>query len=125
MPELNAQQENALRGVIRDIAALREKLQTLHAETRYEDLEHADLGLQIVNHAVEEVLEHTGLGGEIKHQSDASAHDRASGWLNDAQRIQSEARALLASQPNEDLETAIKALTIATGSLEEVVERYE
>ena len=81
--------------------------------------------LQIVNHAVEEVLEHTGLGGEIKHQSDASAHDRASGWLNDAQRIQSEARALLASQPNEDLETAIKALTIATGSLEEVVERYE
>jgi hypothetical protein len=32
---------------------------------------------------------------------------------------------MLSSRPNDDLETAIKALTVATGSLEEVAERYE
>jgi hypothetical protein len=32
---------------------------------------------------------------------------------------------LLKTHPGEDLETALKALEIAEGSLEEVVERYE
>ena len=125
MPELTSQQETALRKVEEDVEALRGRVQTLLAETQYADLEHADIGLQIVLHAVEETLEHKGLAGEITHTPDAGAHAKAESWLGDVKRIHAEAGQMLSSQPNEDLETAIKALTVATGSLEEVAERYE
>jgi hypothetical protein len=125
MPELSDAHEKALREVNGEIAALRERIGAIHAQTQYEDLEHAGLGLQIVDHAIEEVLEHAGLGGDIEHTPDPAAHRRATAWLEDVLRVQGEARALLVNHPNEDLETAIKALTITAGSLEEVVERYE
>ena len=125
MSELNQQTEQALHQAKADAEALRDRIQTLYRETKYEDLEHAGLGLDIVEHALEEVLEHTGLGGEIAHEPDPAAHRQTAGWLNDVKRIHTEATAFLASHPSEDLETALKALTIATGSLEEVEERYE
>ena len=125
MSELNQQTEQALRQAKADAEALRDRIQTLSRETKYEDLEHAGLGLDIVEHALEEVLEHTGLGGEIGHEPDPAAHRQTVGWLNDVKRIHTEATEFLASHPSEDLETALKALTIATGSLEEVEERYE
>jgi hypothetical protein len=125
MPELTSQQEAALRKVEEDVEALRARVQALLAETQYEDLEHADIGLQIVLHAIDETLEHKGLAGDIPHMPDAAAHEQAEGWLNDVKRIHAEASQMLSSRPNEDLETAIKALTVATGSLEEVAERYE
>jgi hypothetical protein len=125
MPELTSQQEAALHKAEADVEALRAHVQALLGETQYADLEHADIGLQIVLHAVEETLEHQGLAGEMLHTPDAAAHAQAEGWLSDVKRIHAEASRMLASQPNEDLETAIKALTVATGSLEEVAERYE
>jgi hypothetical protein len=125
MSELTSQQEAALHEFEENVEALRARVQALLAETQYADLEHADIGLQIVLHAVEETLEHKGLAGEIPHTPDAAAHWKAEGWLSDVKRIRAEAGRMLAAQPNEDLETAIKALTVATGSLEEVAERYE
>lgn len=125
MSELTSQQEAALHRVEEDVETLRGRVQALLAETRYEDLEHADIGLQIVLHAVEETPEHKGLAGQIHHEPNPAAHARAESWLRDVQRIHEEASELLAAHPNEDLQTAIKALTVATGSIEEVVERYE
>jgi hypothetical protein len=40
-------------------------------------------------------------------------------------QLRSDAASFCAEHPNEDLETAITALKIAGGSLEEVIERYE
>jgi prefoldin subunit 5 len=56
------------------VQQLRQQIQALYERTRYEDLEHAGLGLDIVEHAIEETLEHTGLGGQIPRQPDAAAH---------------------------------------------------
>jgi hypothetical protein len=108
-----------------DADALRARILDLHVQTGYEDLEHGALGLEIVHHAIDEVLEHTGLGGRIAGSQDAEAHRMAERWKADVERILGEANELLATHENEDLETAIKALTVAEGSLEEVAERYE
>jgi hypothetical protein len=104
---------------------LRQRVQAVHQRIHNEDLEHADLGLQIVHHALEEVLEHTGQGGHIASSPDPQAHQQAETWLGQVRRLQADATAFLATHPSEDLETAIKALTIAEGSLHEVAERYE
>ena len=104
---------------------LRGEIHRLYERVHNEDLSHALLGLDIVVHALDEVLEHRGLGGTIEHQSDPDAHARARAWLGDVERVHREATALLGTHPNEDLETALKALTVAAGSLDEVAERYE
>jgi hypothetical protein len=83
------------------------------------------LALEIAEHTVEETLEHTGLGGEIKHHSDAKAYRQAKQWLNMVRGIKNQANKFLGAHPSEDLETALKALAIAEGSLEEVAEHYE
>jgi hypothetical protein len=46
-------------------------------------------------------------------------------WLTQVRELRRQAQAFLASHPNEDLETALKALEIAQGSLHEVAEHYE
>jgi hypothetical protein len=74
---------------------------------------------------VEETLEHTGLGGEIEHQPDKKGHRQAKQWLKTVKGIQNQANKFLRTHPNEDLETALKALAIADGSLKEVAEHYE
>jgi hypothetical protein len=118
-------QTASLESAIADVDALRQKVQALLQQTGNEDLEHADLGLQIVRHAIEEVIEHTGLGGHITSTPDRAVHDRVKGWRSQVREIKSAGQQLLAEHDNEDLETALKALEIADGSLHEVEERYE
>jgi cell division protein ZapA (FtsZ GTPase activity inhibitor) len=114
LKDLRGATHNLIRGV-RD----------LHERTRYEDLEHAVLGLEIVDHALEEVEENKGIGGNIEAITDPTAHKAARSLLAGAQKLQKEANLLLKTRKNEDLETAIKALEISKGSLEEVLERYK
>ena len=104
---------------------MRQRVLALHRETLYEDLEHGAIGLDITGHAIGEVLEHLGLGGGIVPTHDGEAHRQAEAWRGDVQRLMAEAGALLRTHPNEDLDTAIKALMVAAGSLKEVAERYE
>lgn len=74
---------------------------------------------------MEETLEHTGLGGEIRHKSNPSAHRKAKQWQKIANGLRVQGGKFLRTHPSEDLETALKALEIAAGSLEEVAEHYE
>jgi uncharacterized protein YidB (DUF937 family) len=123
--DIVANQKVTVEDVTRATDELRQQLQSLHQQTGYEDLEHGLLGLDIVHHVVEEVAEHTGLGGHIEPTQDAAAHTRSEGWLTAVRNLRSEAQTFLGSHANEDLEIASKALTIAEGSLEEVAERYD
>jgi hypothetical protein len=125
MSEVTPQAERELRQILGHVEQLRQQIQTVYQRTQYEDLEHADLGLEIVHHALEEVLEHTGQGGHIASTPDSQAHQQAETFLGQARQLRDAAQAFLATHPSEDLATAIKALTIAEGSLHEVAERYE
>ncbi|HSD85705.1 MAG TPA: hypothetical protein VLG46_17715 [Anaerolineae bacterium] len=74
---------------------------------------------------MEETLEHTGLGGEIQHKQNLKAHRQAKQWQKIVKDLRAQGDKFLKSHPSEDLETALKALEIAEGSLEEVAEHYE
>lgn len=74
---------------------------------------------------MEETLEHTGLGGEIRHESNPKAHRQAKQWHKIVKGLRAQGGKFLKTHPSEDLETALKALEIAEGSLEEVAEHYE
>jgi hypothetical protein len=113
-----------LRELEMDTHALTRRVKDLHKKTGYEDLEHAVFGLQIVGHALKEVQENKGKGGKIETVSDPEAHQRVKELLTTVDELQGEAKELLRTHQNEDLETAIKALEISRGSLEEVVEGY-
>jgi hypothetical protein len=108
-----------------EFGRLRKRLQALHRRTGYEDLGHGVLALEIAGHAVTEALEHTGLGGEIRATPNPTAHRQARRWHETVKDMRGQAGKFLRTHPSEDLETALKALEIAAGSLEEVVERYE
>ncbi|HLH21780.1 MAG TPA: hypothetical protein VK066_04620 [Chloroflexota bacterium] len=125
MAESTRETSGELQQLVSEVEQLRQRVQSVYQRTRYEDLEHADLGLQIVHHALEEVIEHTGQGGHIPSSPDPQAHQQAEAWLGQVRQLQSDAKTFLGTHPSEDLETAIKALTIAEGSLHEVAERYE
>jgi hypothetical protein len=125
MADSTHQGNGELQQLMGDVEQLRQRVQALHQRTQYEDLEHADLGLQIVHHALEEVAEHTGQGGHIPSTPDPRAYQQAESFLGQVCQLRGAAEAFLTSHPSEDLETAIKALTIAEGSLHEVAERYE
>ena len=122
---LRQAQKDQLKGLMRDFKRLQKRLQRIHDKTGYEDLEHGVLALQIAEHAVEETLEHTGLGGEIQHKPNPSAHRQAKQWQKIVKTLQVQGKKFLKTHPSEDLETALKALEIAAGSLEEVAEHYE
>lgn len=68
MTQLEQAQKNQLKALMRDLKLGQKRLQAIHKRTRYEDLEHGVLALEIAEHTVEETLEHTGLGGEIQHK---------------------------------------------------------
>lgn len=119
-----ANQSTSVQELAREVESLQGRIRALHQQTGNEDLEHAALGLEIVHHALEEVAEHTGLSGHIEPTQDAAAHRQAEGWLSAVRNLRAEAESFLRSHSNEDLETAIRALTIAEGSLDEVAERY-
>jgi hypothetical protein len=125
MTQLDKAQKAELKALKQDFTRLQKQLQAIHNKTGYEDLEHGALALQIAKHAVEETLEHTGLGGEIQHKRNLKAHRQAKQWHTIVKGLRVQGGKFLKTHPNEDLETALKALEIAEGSLEEVAERYE
>jgi hypothetical protein len=125
MTQLDQAQKDQLKVLMEECKRLQKQLQDIHKKTGYEDLEHGVLALQIAEHAVEETLEHTGLGGKIQHKSNTKAHRQAQQWQKIVKGLRVQGSKFLKTHPSEDLETALKALEIAEGSLEEVAEHYE
>jgi hypothetical protein len=118
-------QKNQLKALMRRFQQLQKQLQAIHKKTGYEDLAHGLLALEIAEHAVEETLEHTGLAGQIKRKPNPKAHRQVRQWQKIVKGLRIQGGKFLKTHPSEDLETAVKALEIAAGSLEEVAERYE
>ena len=125
MAQLRQAQKDQLKALMGEFKRLQKRLQAIHDKTGYEDLGHGVLALQIAEHTVEETLEHTGLGGEIQHTLDAKAHRQAMQWRKVVKGLRTQGGRFLKNHTREDLETALKALEIAEGSLEEVAEHYE
>jgi hypothetical protein len=125
MPHLEQAQQNQLKALRKELKRLQKQLEAIHKKTKYADLAHGVLALEIAEHTVEETLEHTGLGGEIQHKRNLKAHRQAKQWYKTVKGIKNHGSKFLTSHPSEDLETALKALEIAEGSLEEVAEHYE
>jgi len=125
MAEVSQAQKDKLKGLMGEFKQLQKQLRAIHNKTGYEDLEHGVLALQIAEHTVEETLEHTGLGGEIEHKPNPKAHRQAKQWHKIVKDLRNQGGKFLRTHPSEDLETALKALEIAEGSLEEVAEHYE
>jgi hypothetical protein len=118
-------QANALKALRGELRRLRKRFQVLRDRTRYEDLGHGVLALEIAEHAVNETLHHTGLGGEIPRTPNPAAHRQARRWHDTVEDVRGQAGKFLRMHSSEDLETALKALEIAAGSFEEVAEHYE
>jgi hypothetical protein len=125
MTQLGEAQKNKLKALVEEFKRLQKQLQDIHKKTGYEDLEHGVLALQIAEHAVDETLEHTGLGGEIQRKPNLKAHRQAKQWQKIVRDLRVQGGKFLKTHPSEDLETALKALEIAEGSLEEVAEQHE
>jgi hypothetical protein len=125
MVQLEKAQKDQLKALQQEFKRLQKKLQAIHNKTGYEDLAHGVLALEIAEHTVEETLEHTGLGGEISHKPNPKAHRQAMQWYKIVKGLRVQGGKFLKTHPSEDLETALKALEIAEGSLEEVAEHYE
>ena len=125
MAQLRKAQKDQLKALMGQLKRLQKRLRAIHDKTGYEDLEHGVLALQIAEHTVEETLEHTGLGGEIHHKPNPSAHRKAKQWRKIVKALRVQGGNFLKTHPSGDLETALKALEIAEGSLEEVAEHYE
>jgi hypothetical protein len=125
MTQLQQGQKDQLKALMREFKRLQKRLQSIHKKTGYEDLAHGVLALHIAEHAVEETLEHAGLGGEIRRKPNPKAHHQAKQWQKIVKGLRVQGGKFLTTHPSEDLETALKALEIAEGSLEEVAEHYE
>jgi hypothetical protein len=125
MAQLEKAQKDQLKALRAECKRLQRQLQAIHKKTGYEDLAHGVLALEIAEHTVEETLEHTGLGGEISHKPNPKAHRQAMQWYKIVKGLRVQGGKFLKTHPSEDLETALKALEIAEGSLEEVAEHYE
>jgi hypothetical protein len=125
MAQLEQAQMDQLKALKEEFKRLQKQLEAIHKKTGYEDLAHGVLALQIAEHTVEETLEHTGLGGEIQRKPNPSAHRKAKNWYKIVKGLKNQGDKFLKTHPSEDLETALKALAIAEGSLEEVAEHYE
>ena len=67
----------------------------------------------------------TGLGGAIQHKPNPKAHRQAKQWHKIVKGLRAQGGQFFKTHPSEDLETALKALEIAEGSLEEVAEHFE
>jgi hypothetical protein len=125
MSQLAQAQKDQLKALKGEFKRLQKQLQDIHNKTGYEDLEHGVLALEIAEHTVEETLEHTGLGGAIEHKKNPKAHRQAKQWHKIVKGLRVQGGKFLKTHPSEDLETALKALEIAEGSLEKVAEHYE
>ena len=80
MPHLEQAQQNQLKALRKELKRLQKQLEAIHKKTKYADLAHGVLALEIAEHTVEETLEHTGLGGEIQHKRNPKAHRQAKQW---------------------------------------------
>jgi hypothetical protein len=118
-------EKDQLNALTREFKQLQKQLRKVYEKSGYEDLAHGLLALEIAEHAVEEAIEHTGLGGEIERKPNPKAHRQVRRWQKIVKGLRIQAGKFLKAHPNEDLETAVKALEIAAGSLAEVAERYE
>ncbi len=125
MAQVQQIQKNQLKALGGELKRLQKRLQIIHDKTGYEDLGHGVLALQIAEHTVEETLEHTGLGGKIQRKPNPKAHRQAKQWQKIVNGLRLQGDRFLKAHPSEDLKTALKALQIAEGSLEEVAEHYE
>ena len=125
MTHVEQAQKVQLETLKQEFKQLQQRLEAIHKETGYQDLSHGVLALQIAEHTVEETLEHTGLGGEIQHKKNLKAQRQAKQWYKIVKGLRVQGGKFLKTHPSEDLETALKALEIAEGSLEETVEHYE
>ncbi len=125
MAQVGQAQKTQMTALRKEFKRLQKQLKAIYKKTGYEDLAHGLLALEIAEHTVEETLEHTGLGGEIRHKRNLKAHRRAKQWHKIVKGIKNQGSKFLKTHPSEDLETALKALKIAEGSLEEVAEHYE
>ena len=125
MAQLKKAQKDQLKALRSEFKRLQKRLQAVHKKTGYEDLAHGVLALEIAEHTVEETLEHRGLGGEISHKPNPKAHRQAKQWHKIVTGLKNEGNKFLKTHPSEDLETALKALEIAEGSLEEIAEHHE
>ena len=108
-------QQNQLKGRIKELKRIQKQLQAIHQKTGYEDLQHGVLALQIAEHAVEETLEYTGLGGKIQHKPDPKAHRQAKQWHKIVKGLHAQGAKFLKIHRSEDLETALKALEMRRG----------
>jgi hypothetical protein len=125
MAQIGKTQIDRLKKLKKELQRTQRQLEKIYKKTGYEDLGHGVLALEIAEHTVEETLEHTGLGGEMRHQRNFKAHRQAKQWYKIVKGLRNQGRIFLKAHPSEDLATALKALAIAAGSLEEVVEHYE
>lgn len=125
MAQLRQAQKDQLETLKEELEQLQKRLQAIYKKTGYEDLSHGVLALQIAEHAIEETLEHTGLGGEIQHKKNIKAYRQAKQWHKIVKGLKNQGGKFLRTHRSEDLETALKALEIAEGSFAEVVEHYE
>jgi hypothetical protein len=80
------------------------------------------LALEIAEHAVNESLHHTGLGGEIRRTPNPAAHQQALRWHKTVKDVRAQGSKFLRRHASEDVETALKALEIAAGSFQQVAE---
>jgi hypothetical protein len=125
MAQLQQAQKDRLITLLQEFKRLQKELKAIHRRTAYADLEHGVLALEIAQHTIEETLEHTGLGGEIQRKPNPTAHRKAKEWQKIVKSVRAQGGRFLETHPSEDLETALRALAIAEGSLEEVAEHYE
>jgi hypothetical protein len=125
MAQLQQAQRDRLITLLEEFKRLQKELKAIYRRTAYEDLEHGVLALEIAQHTIEETLEHTGLGGEIPRKPNPKAYRQATEWHKTVKGLRGQGVRFLKTHPNEDLETALKALAIAEASLEEVAEHYE
>ena len=51
--------QDELQRLMHNVDGLRQRIHALRNRTQNEDVEHADIGLQIVHHALDKVAEHT------------------------------------------------------------------
>lgn len=117
--------DNALKALRGELKRLCKRLRVLHERTEYEDLGHGVLALEIAEHAVNEALERTGLSGELRRASNPTAHRHARRWHKTVNELRAQGATFLRKHSSEDLETALKALEITAGSLEELAEHDE
>ncbi|HLI28836.1 MAG TPA: hypothetical protein VKZ60_17360 [Chloroflexota bacterium] len=98
--------------------------QALAQQLPYAALAHADRRLPIAHHALVGVREHPGQSGHRAPLADAGTPRQAMEWLAAVRRLRGKSQARRATHPDEDLETARKALAIAEAWREATAARH-